>query len=139
MPEGVEIVLRVAVVVAAFLVVPLLVGQTEHKAMAHMQSRVGPMYAGGFHGWAQLVADGVKFVQKEDVVPAAADRSVFRLAPAVSLLPYLVVDVPDEALIDLDRLQNTAWSAREQPRGSRRKRVIVRPDGVAAVVRRASA
>ena len=59
---------------AAFLILPLLVGQTEHKAMAHMQSRLGPMYAGGFHGWAQLVADGVKFVQKEDVVPAAADR-----------------------------------------------------------------
>ena len=70
---------------------PLLVGQTEHKVMAHMQGRVGPMYAGGFHGWAQLVADGVKFVQKEDVVPAAADRTVFRLAPAVALLPYLVV------------------------------------------------
>ncbi len=55
---------------------------------------------------------------------------------AARLLPYLVVDVPDEALLDLDRLQNTAWSAREQPRGSRRKRVIVRADGVAAVVRR---
>ncbi len=55
---------------------------------------------------------------------------------AARLLPYLVVDVPDEALLDLDRLQNTAWSAREQPRGSRRKRVIVRPEGVAAVVRR---
>ena len=55
---------------------------------------------------------------------------------AARLLPYLVVDVPDEALLDLDRLQNTAWSAREQPRGSRRKRVIVRPEGVEAVVRR---
>src|SRR6478752_8301821 len=74
-----------------FLTVPLLVGQMEHKAMAHMQSRLGPMYAGGFHGWAQLVADGVKFAQKEDLVPAAADRRVFQLAPAVALIPYLVV------------------------------------------------
>ncbi len=82
---------RTVAVLSAFLVLPLLVGQTEHKAMAHMQSRVGPMYAGGFHGWAQLVADGVKFAQKEDLVPAAADAAVFRLAPAVALIPYLVV------------------------------------------------
>jgi NADH-quinone oxidoreductase subunit H len=90
MPEVVEVVLRLLVVLAAFLLLPLLVGQVEHKTMAHMQSRVGPMYAGMFHGWAQLVADGVKFVQKEDVVPAAADRTVFKLAPIVALLPYLV-------------------------------------------------
>ncbi|MDI2126964.1 complex I subunit 1/NuoH family protein [Yinghuangia seranimata] len=87
----VEVLVRLALVLAAFLVFPLVIGQTEHKVMGHMQARVGPIYAGAFHGWAQLVADGVKFAQKEDVVPAGADRRVFRLAPAIALIPYMVV------------------------------------------------
>ncbi len=86
-----EVVVRLALVLLAFLLLPLLIGQAEHKVMGHMQARVGPIYAGGFHGWAQLVADGVKFAQKEAIVPAGADRRVFRFAPAVALLPYLVV------------------------------------------------
>ena len=93
MPDLIEAAVRLAAVFAAFLTLPLLVGQLEHKAMAHMQARVGPMYAGGFHGWAQLVADGVKFAQKEDVVPAAADRTIYRLAPALALIPYFVAMV----------------------------------------------
>ncbi|MEV6966863.1 NADH-quinone oxidoreductase subunit NuoH [Hamadaea sp. NPDC051192] len=90
MPVWLELALRVGGVMVAFLVLPLIVGQTEHKVMAHMQGRLGPMYAGAFHGWAQLVADGVKFAQKEDVTPRAADRPVFKFAPIIALLPYML-------------------------------------------------
>src|SRR5881396_3376104 len=84
-----EVAAKLVGALLVFLTLPLLVGQIEHKAMAHMQSRLGPMYAGGFHGWAQLVADGVKFAQKETIVPAAADKRVFEWAPIVAVLPYM--------------------------------------------------
>jgi NADH-quinone oxidoreductase subunit H len=83
--------LKTIAVLGFFLVVPLGVGYIEHKGLAHMQARLGPMEAGRFHGWAQLVADGVKFIQKEDVVPEAADRNVFSLAPAVAMIPYIAI------------------------------------------------
>jgi NADH-quinone oxidoreductase subunit H len=83
--------LKTVAVMAFFLVVPLGIGYIEHKGLAHMQARLGPMEAGRFHGWAQLVADGVKFIQKEDVIPAAADRNVFSLAPAVAMIPYIAI------------------------------------------------
>lgn len=91
MPLWIEVALRLGGVLAVFAAFPLLVGQLEHKTMAHMQGRVGPMEAGGFHGWAQLIADGVKFVQKEQIRPVDADRRLFLLAPVVALIPYLLV------------------------------------------------
>jgi len=87
----VVLLLKTISVMGFFLVVPLGVGYIEHKGLAHMQARLGPMEAGAFHGWAQLVADGVKFIQKEDVIPAAADRNVFSLAPAVAMIPYIAI------------------------------------------------
>ena len=77
------------------------------KMMAHMQSRMGPMDPGGFHGWFQLIGDGIKFIQKEDIIPAQADRRVFALAPVVVLvstfLLYVVVPAgPDLVVENLD-------------------------------------
>ncbi|MEX2405860.1 MAG: NADH-quinone oxidoreductase subunit H, partial [Actinomycetota bacterium] len=87
------LVVKAGIVLVFFLVAPLGIGYMEHKVLAHMQGRLGPMYAGRFHGWAQLMADGVKFIQKEDIIPAAADRWVFSIAPAVALVPYIALFV----------------------------------------------
>jgi NADH-quinone oxidoreductase subunit H len=74
--------------------VGMVIGFAEMKLSAKMQARVGPYFAGGRWGWAQLIADGVKFFQKEDLIPAEADRPVFKLAPVlvlVSTVALLVV------------------------------------------------
>src|SRR5215207_879471 len=76
------------------------------KMMAHMQSRLGPMDPGGFHGWFQLVGDGIKFIQKEDIIPAKSDRRIFAIAPAVvvisTFLVFLVLPTgPDLVVSDL--------------------------------------
>ena len=83
--------LKLAAVFIFFLTAPLVLGYVEHKGLAHMQARLGPMEAGKFHGWAQLIADGVKFIQKEDIVPEAADRRIFMLAPMIVIIPVSLV------------------------------------------------
>jgi NADH-quinone oxidoreductase subunit H len=55
-----------------------------------MQSRIGP-YRVGPHGLLQPIADALKLMMKEDVVPSAADRRIFNLAPIVFLVPCMLI------------------------------------------------
>ncbi len=76
------------------------------KAVSFMQSRLGPMEAGPY-GSMQLLAEVGKSLQKEDIFPAKADRSVYAMAPYVVLLStFLMAAVvpfgPDAYFIDLD-------------------------------------
>jgi NADH-quinone oxidoreductase subunit H len=63
----------------------------ERKFAARIQSRVGPYRVGRPHGWLQPIADALKLMLKEDIVPAAADRPVYNLAPIVFLVPAFLM------------------------------------------------
>ncbi len=62
----------------------------ERKLIAYIQVRLGPMRVGP-HGLLQPIADGLKFILKEDIIPRRADALLFTIAPAISLVPAFVV------------------------------------------------
>ncbi len=62
----------------------------ERKIIAFMQVRLGPMRVGPY-GLLQPIADGVKLMLKEDIVPAGADRLIFMMAPIITLIPAFIV------------------------------------------------
>jgi NADH-quinone oxidoreductase subunit H len=80
------VLLKVLITFVFLLVSVLLMIWFERKVISDMQNRVGPDRAGPW-GLLQSLADGIKIFFKEDLLPAQADRTVFRLAPYLSTVP----------------------------------------------------
>jgi len=75
---------KIAVLLGVLMTALAYLSWFERKVIAHIQSRWGPYYVGA-HGLLQPLADGVKFLFKEDLTPPAADRFLYILAPFLAL------------------------------------------------------
>ena len=96
----------VLIIFAGVAVAVLAMNWIERKALAHFQIRLGPMRVGP-HGLLQPVADALKLLLKEDIIPAEADQVVFWIAPVIGLLAaftvYTVVPFgPSQAVSDMN-------------------------------------
>ncbi|MDD5560186.1 NADH-quinone oxidoreductase subunit NuoH [Candidatus Methylomirabilis sp.] len=92
MPDGAFFVVMVTKIVVVFGLMLLSVTYltwVERKVIGDIQVRLGPMRVGP-HGLLQPIADGIKLLFKEDIIPQAADRTLYILAPALTLIPAFI-------------------------------------------------
>lgn len=83
------VLVKAAITLGICLVATMLMIWFERKIISDLQNRIGPNRAGPF-GILQTLADGLKVLLKEDLVPDRSDRIVFRLAPILTMVPAFI-------------------------------------------------
>src|SRR5689334_19611796 len=96
--------IQVNVIVLLVSLVPMVLVYAERKVSAFMQARLGPMVVGPY-GILQTLADGIKLIFKEDIIPIGSDRVMHIMAPMVACAPVFVCFAPvpfGKGLIPID-------------------------------------
>src|SRR6202023_1656759 len=91
MPTTPPLLISLAVTIAVIAIFPLMAGYIvliERKVLADFQVRLGPMRVGP-HGLLQPIADALKLLLKEDIIPTDADKAIFWFAPCISTITAL--------------------------------------------------
>jgi len=104
-PVSISMLVPAIICILIIQVVPAVLVWWERKVAGHMQGRLGPMDVGGWHGWAQTIADGIKLFLKEIIEPEGFDKWVFRLTPLIVFLPAYLSFAPlvfGKGLVALD-------------------------------------
>ena len=83
------VIVKAAITLGITLIATMLMIWFERKIISDLQNRVGPNRAGPF-GILQTLADGLKVLLKEDLIPDRSDRVVFRLAPLLTMVPAFI-------------------------------------------------
>lgn len=108
MPETAIILTVIAIFIKVFIatnilfILPIPLTWIERKIAGHIQVRLGPWRVGP-HGLLQPVADAIKLMLKEDIIPARADKFLFWLAPLLAMVPafavFVAIPIGDKVMV----------------------------------------